>query len=119
MANFDFIAHMNNWNAKTFEISFRQSIETEMQCCGTLCYFKVKPIKSFPGLFGVAKDRNTKGCITIRKSDGDIAVYPELSIEEVINSFKADDGVAACNAIYTETLKEAEACLRRSKKANL
>lgn len=108
MANKDFIAYMNKCNALEH---FRQSILIEIQNCGILYSFKVKPIKSFPGLLGIARDRNTKGCLTLRDY-GDIAVYPDMSMKEVIDSFKAKDGAAECNAIYTETLEQAEACLR-------
>lgn len=108
MANKNFIVYMNNCNALE---NFRQSILIEIQNCGILYSFKVKPIKSFPGLLGIARDHNTKGCLTLR-DHGDIAVYPDMSIREVIDSFKAKDGAAECSAIYKETLEQAEACLR-------
>lgn len=90
-------------------------VNIEVTNCGILARFKVRPIKALPGLLGVARDRDTKGCITLRFVEGygdDIAVYPTLTMREVIASFKSGDGVAAADAIYKRTLKEAEACLR-------
>lgn len=91
----------------------RESVSREISLCGILTYFKVKPIKDVPGILGIARERDTKGCLTFRVMDGDIAVYPEMSIRDVAASLRCGDGVAAANAIYKETFSEAEACLRR------
>ena len=73
--------------------------------------FRAKKLgKLFPGVIGVARDRTTPGCITaIILSDGteDYAVYPDLSIEEVIASLTNKDGIAAVNAIYVSSASRA------------
>ena len=90
------------------------SIRLEMDSVG-LVYYKAKKIKQLPWLVGIAKDLNTPGCMTVRDVKGhmDIAVYPCLSLKEVINSFVNDDGVAAYNCMYFNNLKAAAAYLRR------
>lgn len=92
------------------------SIRMEMDSVG-LVYYKAKKIKQLPWLIGIAKDLDTKGCMTVletkRGSGMDIAVYPDLSLKEVINSFVNDDGVAAYNCMYFNNLKAAAAYLRR------
>ena len=98
-------------------LPLQYSIRQEMDSAG-LVYYKAKKIKQLPWLIGIAKDLNTIGCMTIREtktgSGMDIAVYPDLSLKEVIDSFVAKDSVAAFNCAYYSTLKEAAAYLRRS-----
>ena len=91
------------------------SIRMEMDSVG-LVYYKAKRIKQLPWLVGIAKCLNTPGCMTVRDVKGhmDIAVYPCLSLKEVINSFVNDDDVAAFNCAYFDTLKEAAAYLRKA-----
>ena len=93
------------------------SIRVEMDSVG-LVYYKAKRIKKLPWLIGIAKDLNTPGCMTIRKtnygSGMDIAVYSDLTLREVIDSFVNDDGKAVANCAYFDTLKEAADNLRRS-----
>ena len=95
---------------------FQYDIRQEMDSTG-LVYYKAKKIKQLPWLIGIAKDLNTIGCMTIREtktgSGMDIAVYPDLSLKEVINSFVNDDGVAVCSCKYFNNLKAAAAYLRR------
>lgn len=91
----------------------RESVSREISLCGILTYFKVKPIKDVPGILGIARDRDTKGCLTFRIVDGNVAVYPEMSIRDVAASLRDGDGVAAANAIYKQTFSAAEARLRR------
>ena len=90
------------------------AIRTEMGMVG-LDYYKSKPIKQLPWLVGIARDLTTVGCMTVRdvKGNMDIAVYPCLSLKEVIDSFVNDDGVAAVNCKYFNNLKAAAAYLRR------
>ena len=98
-------------------LPLEHSIRVEMDTVG-LVYYKAKRIKQLPWLVGIAKDLDTIGCMTVREtkqgSGMDIAVYPDLSLKEVIDSFVADDMVAAANCAYFDTLKEAAAYLRRS-----
>lgn len=93
------------------------SIRLEMDSVG-LVYYKAKKIKQLPWLVGIAKDLDTKGCMTVRETKSgsgmDIAVYPDLALREVIDSFVNDDGVAVANCAYFDTLQEAAAYLRRS-----
>lgn len=106
------------FNANSIKsLPFEYTIRMEMDVVG-LVYYKAKKIKQLPWLVGIAKDLDTKGCMTIREtkqgSGMDIAVYPNLSLKEVIDSFVANDSVAAFNCAYYSTLKEAAAYLRRS-----
>lgn len=91
----------------------RQSIVRELSCNGMEQY-RCKKIKKFQYLLGVAKDLDTPGCLTIRDINGqdDIAVYPDLTLREVIDSFSTKDSVAAANCYYVETIKEASRILR-------
>ena len=88
------------------EVELRAQLESVMPQS-----FRVKKLgKMFPGIIGVARDKTTPGCITaVTLSDGreDYAVYPALSIEEVIASFKDKDGIAAGNAIYVSSASRA------------
>ena len=97
-------------------LPLQQSIRLEMDSVG-LVYYKSKKIKQLPWLVGIAKDLDTIGCMTVletkRGSGMDIAVYPDLSLKEVINSFVNDDGVAVCSCNYFNNLKAAAAYLRR------
>ena len=90
------------------------SIRTEMNIVG-LDYYKSNPIKQLPWLVGIARGLTTVGCMTVRdvKGNMDIAVYPCLSLKEVIDSFANDDGVAEVNCKYFNNLKAAAAYLRR------
>ena len=98
-------------------LPLQYSIRQEMDSAG-LVYYKAKKIKQLPWLVGIAKDLDTKGCMTVREtkrgSGMDIAVYPDLSLKEVIDSFVADDKVAVFNCAYFDTLEEAADYLRRS-----
>ena len=88
------------------ELELRAQLESVMPRS-----FRVAKLgKLFPGVIGVARDKTTPGCITaIILSNGveDYAVYPELSIEEVIASFKNKDGIAEVNAIYVSSAARA------------
>ena len=90
------------------------AIRTEMGMVG-LDYYKSEPIKQLPWLVGIARDLTTVGCMTVRdvKGNMDIAVYPCLSLKEVIDSFVNDDSVAAANCAYFNNLKSAAAYLRK------
>lgn len=67
-------------------------------------------IKGHPNVLGVAVDLDKVGCMTLmalvpfekRASYGDIdvAVYPDMSLRDVIVSWEARDGAAAVNAVY-------------------
>lgn len=91
----------------------RQSVVVELSRNGMEQY-RCKKIKKFQYLLGVAKDLDIPGCLTIRDINGqdDIAVYPDLTLREVIDSFSAKDGVAAVNCYYVKTIKEASRILR-------
>lgn len=91
----------------------RQSFLRDMAFNG-MDQYRCKKIRKFPHLLGVAKDLDTPGCLTIRDINGqdDIAVYPDLTLREVINSFSAKDGVAAVNCYYVKTIKKAARILR-------
>ena len=90
------------------------AIRTEMGMVG-LDYYKSKPIKRFPWLVGIARDLTTVGCMTVREVNGnmDIAVYPCLSLKEVVDSFVNKDYVAEANCAYFNTLKAAARFLRQ------
>ena len=90
------------------------AIRTEMAMAG-LDYYKSKPIKKFPWLVGVARDLTTVGCMTVREINGnmDIAVYPCLSLKEVIDSFANKDHVASVNCKYFNNFKAAARFLRQ------
>lgn len=70
-------------------------------------------IRERPYVLGVAVDRETVGCMTIRSTapweerepygDMDVAVY-DLTLQEVIDSWEAGDGVASVNAAYPESI---------------
>lgn len=69
--------------------------------------YHARIIRDMPWLVGIARDRETPTCATHRLVKGvdgeyydDYAVYEGMSLNEVINSFKADDGIAAVNALY-------------------
>ena len=72
-------------------------------------------IRERPHVLGVAPDLDTVGCMTLvalvpfekRAPYGDIdaAVYPDLSLREVIASWEADDGKASCLASYPGSIK--------------
>ena len=99
-------------------LPLQYSIRLEMDAAG-LVYYKAKRIKKLPWLVGIAKDLDTTpGCMTVREtkrgSGMDIAVYPDFTLKEVIDSFVADDMIAAANCAYFDTLKEAADYLRRS-----
>ena len=102
-------------NCKSLPLQY--NIRLEMDSVG-LVYYKAKKIKQLPWLVGIAKDLDTIGCMTVRETGSgsgmDIAVYPDLTLREVIDSFVNDDGIAAVNCAYFDTLKEAAAYLRRS-----
>lgn len=89
----------------------REEVELKAQLIDVLPRaFKIARLsKLFPGVIGVARDKTTPGCITAIIIDGreDYAVYPSLSIEEVIASFQNKDGIAAGNAIYVSSAREA------------
>ena len=89
-------------------------IRREMDSVG-LDYYKAKKIKQLPWLVGIARDLTTVGCMTVREVKGnmDIAVYPCLSLKEVIDSFVNDDGVAAVNCKYFDNLNGAARFLRQ------
>ena len=91
----------------------RQRIVLELDRNG-MCHFRCRKIKKFPWLLGVARDLDTVGCLTIREIDGvdDIAVYPCLSLREVINSFSNKDGIADVNCYYVKTISRAAEILR-------
>lgn len=93
----------------------RQRIVLELDRNG-MSAFRCRKIKKFPWLLGVARDLDTVGCITIREIDGvdDIAVYPDLSLREVINSFSNKDGVASVNCYYVKTISKAAKILREA-----
>ena len=93
----------------------RHTIIQEMDRHG-MCRFQCRKIKKFPWLLGVAKSLDTVGCLTIREvGDGDdIAVYPELSLREVINSFANEDGVASVNCYYVQSIAKAAKILREA-----
>ena len=88
------------------EVELRAQLESVMPQS-----FRVKKLgKMFPGIIGVARDKTTPGCITaVTLSDGreDYAVYPALSIEEVIASLTNKDGIAAVNAVYVSSASRA------------
>lgn len=106
---------MMMFDPKTVKIAPRQyqvGFCNEMEAAG-LSSYKAKKIKDLPWLIGIAKSLDTVGCMTIR--DGDIAVYPSLSLREVIASFKNNDGVAAVNCRYfTDDLRKAAEYLRKN-----
>lgn len=88
----------------------REEVELKSQLKSVLPNaFKVKSLGGFPGVVGAAKDKDSTGCITAIMINGceDYAVYPALSIREVIDSLKAKDGVAAANAIFVSSASRA------------
>lgn len=106
-----------SYNNKTVSDEMRrQRIVVEMDRNGMNSY-KCKKIKKFDYLLGVAKDLDTRGCFTIREYKGtdDIAVYPTMSLREVIDSFSNHDVVAEMNCYYVNTIREAARILRESK----
>ena len=72
-------------------------------------------IKCRPNILGVAVDLDKVGCMTLMSlvpfekrapyGDIDVAVYPDLSLREVIASWEADDGKASCLASYPGSIK--------------
>ena len=100
--------------ASISSLPLQYTIRREMDSVG-LDYYKAKKIKQLPWLVGIARDLTTVGCMTVREVKGnmDIAVYPCLSLKEVIDSFVNDDGVAAVNCEYFDTLKDAARFLRQ------
>lgn len=101
---------------KTIGMQRKFFLDTELGRNGMEQY-RCKKIRDMSWLYGIAKDLDTVGCMTVREINGrdDIAVYPCLSLREVINSFKMKDSVAAANAIYTTTIKDAARILRSYK----
>lgn len=102
------------YNNKTVSDEMRrQSIVRELSCNGMEQY-RCKKIKKFQYLLGVAKDLDTPGCLTVRDINGqdDIAVYPDLTLREVIDSFSNHDVVAEMNCYYVKTIREAAKILR-------
>lgn len=68
-------------------------------------------IRERPYILAVALDRETVGCMTVVSTapsweerepygDIDVAVYPEMSLQEVIDSWESNDGAASANARY-------------------
>lgn len=103
-------------DSKVIEASRKFFIDTELARNGMEAY-RCKQIKGMSWLYGIAKDLDTVGCLTVREIDGrdDVAVYPCMSLREVINSFKMGTGEAAANAVYTTTIKDAARILRSYK----
>ena len=108
---------MVTFDASTIHaLPLHYAISQDMDRCG-LSYYKAKPIKRLPWLVGIARGLDFPGCMTVRKIKGDldVAVYPDMTLREVINSFTSNDGVASVNCCYFDTLEKAAACLRRTK----
>ena len=97
-------------------LPIQYTIRLEMDSVG-LAFYKAKGIKQIPGLVGIARDLGTVGCMTVRETRGtmDIAVYPCLSLREVIGSLVTGDGVAAVNCAYFNNLRAAAQFLRQYK----
>ena len=68
-------------------------------------------IRERPYVLAVAVDRNTVGCMTIVSTapsweerepygDIDVAVYPDMSLQEVVDSWGANDYKTSANARY-------------------
>lgn len=110
MAVFDPSAYSD---PKVIEMTWKHGIILDMDRNG-MGKYHCRKLKKFPWLLGVAKDLDTVGCLTVRKIAGvdDIAVYPHLSLHEVIDSFSSDDNIAACNCYYVKTIAEAARILR-------
>lgn len=72
-------------------------------------------LREKPYVIAIAFDRETVGCMTVlstaawgeRESYGDmdVAVY-DMSLQEVIDSWKANDGVASVNAAYPGSITQ-------------
>lgn len=110
-----FTRALKEMSHREIEEMHRQSIVLELDRNG-MCHFRCRKIKKFPWLLGVARDLDTPGCLTIREvGDGDdIAVYPELSLREVINSFSNKDGIADVNCYYVQSIAKAAKILREA-----
>ena len=110
---FNFMEEMKNFFKKetVAERIRREEVELKAQLKSVLPKaFKVKPLGGlFLGVVGAAKDKDSTGCITAVIINGreDYAVYPSLSIREVIASFKTKDGVAEANAIFVSSAARA------------
>ena len=71
-------------------------------------------IKGYPNVLGVAVDLDKVGCMTIISfvpfekrapyGDIDVAVYPDMSLRDVVVSWGARDGAAAVNAVYAGSI---------------
>lgn len=68
-------------------------------------------LKERPYILAVAVDRNTVGCMTVISTapswedrepygDMDVAVYPDMTLQDVVNSWEANDYTASANARY-------------------
>lgn len=104
----------------TPEPSARQKFKHEVE--DILCHVRglsIRPrvgwIKGHKDVLGVAPDLDTVGCMTVislvtfeRRApydDIDVAVYPGMSLREVLASWEADDGKASCLASYPGSIE--------------
>lgn len=111
---------MEKFNAATFkttlELTAWQKLKYEVE--DILHHVRnLKPglrvgwIKGHHDTLGIATDLDTVGCMTVMTTapsykerepygDIDVAVYPDMSLRDVIVSWGARDGAAAVNAVY-------------------
>ena len=115
---------MEKFNAETFKTTDptpRQRFKYEVE--DILCHVRnlstprprVGWIKGYPNVLGVAADLDKVGCMTIISlvpfekrapyGDIDVAVYPDMSLQEVIASWEANDGKAGWFAAYPSSIE--------------
>ena len=115
---------MEKFNAATFKTNpemtpqkqFKHEVEDILHHVWNLKPgLRVGWVRERPYVIAIAFDRNTVGCMTVISTaawgerepygDIDVAVYDDMTLQEVIASWEADDGVASVNAIYPGSIK--------------